>query len=77
MHCFVYLKNIGLCEPPIQEYNIVSKKIWLWNQCKNFKLNLGINTLSIQVPITLEWMPENFVDDNSILVQAMTRTNVK
>ena len=44
--------------------------MWLWFQmCKFLKHNFGINIYSIQVNKTLEWMPENPVDDNSVLVQ--------
>ena len=37
----------------------------------NFKHNLGNDISSIQVNITLEWMPEDFFDVKSALVQVM------
>ena len=38
--------------------------MWLfcYLECVNFKSNLGIDVLSVQVNITLEWMPEDLVD---------------
>ena len=37
-------------------------------KCVNFKHNLCIDILSIQVNITLEWMPEELVDGKWTLV---------
>ena len=36
-------------------------------KCVNFEHNLGFDILSTQVNITLEWMPEHIVNDESIL----------
>ena len=36
-----------------------------------FKHNLGINILSIQVDITVEWMPDDRIDFKTALVQVM------
>ena len=37
--------------------------LWLKKKNVNFKHNLGIDILSIQVNITLEWMPEDLIDE--------------
>ena len=40
-------------------------------KCVNLKHNLGIDILSVQLNITLEWIPEDLVDVKSTLVQVM------
>ena len=37
----------------------------------NLILNLGIYILSIQINITLEWMPNDLNDSKSVMVQVM------
>ena len=50
---------------------------WLLGRCGydfesvNFKYDLGIDILSIQINITLEWMPEDHIDGQPTLVQVM------
>ena len=36
-------------------------------KCENFKQNSGIDSLSIQVSFTLEWIPEDLINGESIL----------
>ena len=36
-------------------------EVWL---CVNFKHNFGIDVFSIQINITMEWVPEDIVDGN-------------
>ena len=51
---------------------IVPWKIWLWFQLCTFPTHsMGIDILSIEINIILEWMPEALVDDKSTLVQVM------
>ena len=40
-------------------------------ECENFKHNLWIDILSIQVNITPEWMPGDSIDGKSTSVQVM------
>ena len=43
--------------------------MWLWFEICKYIVGIGI--LSIQVNITLEWIPEDIVDIESTLVKVM------
>ena len=42
-------------------------------KCLTFKHSLGVDILTIQVSIAFEWIPDDFVDAKSILVQVVAR----
>ena len=46
-------------------------------KCADLKYNWGIDILSIQVNITLKWMPEDLVDGKSTFIQVMARCQAK
>ena len=68
----VSMENVDLVSHHIHEINSMSFGRRCWDfYYANFKQNLGIDILSIQVKTTLEWMPEDLTDGKSKLVQVM------
>ena len=64
-----FISFAALCE---KELKLLFPEKCGWDfKCVKFKHNLKIEILNIQVNITLEWMPEDFIGDKSTLVQVM------
>ena len=55
-------KSITKSCKPIAAFLYLTERCGCDFKCVNFKQNLGINILSIQVKITLEWMPEGLIN---------------